>query len=305
MSEERNAPGREPHQVASLPVGSACLQRGQWEANLNSKKIPTEWMNALVMNYLSTQGHAAAAATFERETGTPQVLNPESTAVRMQIRQSIERDGNLADAIDRVVDVNPEIVEERPELLFRLKKQEFIELVRQNRTDEALEFAERELARRVEGDEGLLRELESAMALLLFEDARSSPLGQYLSEEYTHETADLLNASILASETRAVDGRSRLPHMLHLLLWLEARANDAVKKELSGSDDVLSYVPRIALGTAGDGDDEQRPTIDYEHALFSSEAARAAGRGDGSDGDGDGVGMDVDSDEDGDEEEVD
>ena len=76
---------------------------------------------------------------------------------------------------------------------------------------------------------------------------------------------------------------------------------------LGGSDDVLSYVPRIALGTAGDGDDEQRPTIDYEHALFSSEAARAAGRGDGSDGDGDGdgVGMDVDSDEDGDEEEVD
>ena len=143
MSEERNAPGREPHQVASLPVGSACLQRGQWEANLNSKKIPTEWMNALVMNYLSTQGHAAAAATFERETGTPQVLNPESTAVRMQIRQSIERDGNLADAIDRVVDVNPEIVEERPELLFRLKKQEFIELVKEKRTDEALQPAVR------------------------------------------------------------------------------------------------------------------------------------------------------------------
>ena len=291
--------------MASTPLAQR-LTRQAWEANLDAKKLPTEWMNALVMNYLTTQGHAAAAAMFERETGTPQILNAQSTAVRMRIRNAIEA-GRPAEAIDQVVDVNPEIVEERPELLFRLKKQEFIELVRQNRTDEALEFAERELARRVEGDEGLLRELESAMALLLFEDARSSPLGQYLSEEYTHETADLLNASILASETRAVDGRSRLPHMLHLLLWLEARANDAVKKELSGSDDVLSYVPRVALGTAGDGDDEQRPTIDYEHALFSSEAARAAGRGDGSDGDGDGdgVGMDVDSDEDGDEEEVD
>jgi len=292
--------------LASTPLAKR-LTRQAWEANLDAKKLPTEWMNALVMNYLTTQGHAAAASMFERETGTPQILNAQSTAVRMGIRNAIEA-GRPAEAIDQVVDVNPEIVEERPELLFRLKKQEFIELVRQNRTDEALEFAERELARRVEGDEGLLRELESAMALLLFEDARSSPLGQYLSEEYTHETADLLNASILASETRAVDGRSRLPHMLHLLLWLEARANDAVKKELSVSHDVLSdvYVPRIALGTAGDGDDEQRPTIDYEHALFSSEAARAAGRGDGGegegDGDGDGVEMDVDSDEDGEEE---
>lgn len=257
MSEERNAPGREPHQVASLPVGSACLQRGQWEANLNSKKIPTEWMNALVMNYLSTQGHAAAAATFERETGTPQVLNPESTAVRMQIRQSIERDGNLADAIDRVVDVNPEIVEERPELLFRLKKQEFIELVKEKRTGEALRFAEEELARRVEGDEGLLRELESAMALLLFEEPERGPLGHFLSQSYSHETADLLNASILASETRAGDGRSRLPVMLRLLLWLEARADEVVKRAW-GSDETrasgLSHVPRIRLEGGIDGE---------------------------------------------------
>jgi hypothetical protein len=46
------------------------LTRDGWEADLDTKKIPTEWMNSLVMNYLTTQGHAAAAATFERETGT-------------------------------------------------------------------------------------------------------------------------------------------------------------------------------------------------------------------------------------------
>lgn len=186
----------------------------------------------------------------------------------------------------QVVDVNPEIVEERPELLFRLKKQEFIELVKKNRTDEALEFAERELARRVEGDEGLLRELESAMALLLFEDAKKSPLAHFLSDEYTHETADLLNASILASETRAGDGRSRLPAMLHLLLWLEARANEVVKKDLAGSDIAgdaeplanmgLSYVPRIplAMDSISGGSGEERPAVDYARTVFASMAAR-------------------------------
>ena len=85
-----------------MPSLAQRLTRQAWEANLDSKKIPTEWMNALVMNYLTTQGHAAAAATFERETGTPQILNANSTVVRMRIRNAIERDANLAEAIDQV-----------------------------------------------------------------------------------------------------------------------------------------------------------------------------------------------------------
>ena len=333
--EPEQGPSRTPFNAGSLPEESACLQRERWEANLNSKKIPTEWMNALVMNYLTTQGHAAAAATFERETGTPQILNPESTAVRMKIRQAIERDGNPAEAIDQVVDVNPEIVEERPELLFRLKKQEFIELVKQKKTDTALRFAEEELARRVEGDEGLLRELESAMALLLFDEPENSPLGQFLSESYTHETADLLNASILASETKAGDGRSRLPVMLHLLLWLEARANEVVKKEWGNEDtpnaSELSYVPRIRLdghfgteenrsgrrpdGTAVDAVNLSEPNkaidavdavelqhaLDYANTVFGAaevsrrDRAGATGRAAGTTG----VDMDISEEEDG------
>jgi hypothetical protein len=269
-----------PSTSRTIPLSSR-LTRSAWESNLNDKKIPTEWMNALVMNYLTTQGHASAAATFERETGTPQILNPESTAVRMKIRNAIERDGNPAEAIDQVVDVNPEIVEERPELLFRLKKQEFIELVKQNRTDDALQFAEKELARRVEGEEGLLRELESAMALLMFEDPINSPLGHYLGDAYRQETADLLNASILASETRAGDGRSRLPSMLRLLLWLEARAEEVVKKEIDAAggepSSGLSFVPRIALGVTDVGNERDRGhAIDYANMVFGSAEGQGA-----------------------------
>lgn len=197
-----------------------------WRKRLKSVNIPTEWMNTLVMNYLTTQGHARAAEQFQAETGTPQVLEPEGTKVRMMIRQALER-GLPAEAIDQVVDLNPEIVEERPELLFRLKKQEFIELVGQGKTEEALEFAEHELARRIEEDASLLKELESAMALLLFEDPWKSPLEHLLGTSYRKETADELNNAILSSETK--DGVSRLPHLIHLMMWMQNRSNDLVR----------------------------------------------------------------------------
>jgi len=199
------------------------ISHSAWKKRLKSVNIPTEWMNALVMNYLTTQGHARAAESFQAETGTPQVLKPEGTNIRMMIRHALER-GRPADAIDQVVDLNPEIVEERPELLFRLKKQEFIELVGKGKYKEALEFAEQELAKRIEEDESLLKELETAIALLLFDDPKKSPLAYLLDPAYRKETADELNNAILSSETK--NGVSRLPHLIHLMMWMQRRAND-------------------------------------------------------------------------------
>lgn len=215
-----------PEKVTRNALTEQYISYGRWQKRLKSVNIPTEWMNSLVMNYLTTQGHARAAERFEAETGTPQVLKPEGTKIRMTIRHALER-GQPGDAIDQVVDLNPEIVEERPELLFRLKKQEFIELINQGKYEEALEFAEQELARRVEEDESLLKELESAMALLLFDDPHKSPLSYLMGDSYRRETADKLNNAILSSETK--DGISRLPHLIHLMMWMQLRADDLIK----------------------------------------------------------------------------
>lgn len=200
---------------------SEGLSKDSWSSSLKSVKPPTEWMNALVMNYLTTQGHARAAEQFHAETGTPMALNPEGTRIRTVIRQSIEG-GRPEEAIDKVVDLNPELLEDNPGLLFRLKKQEFIELVGKGKTEDALEFAEKELAGRVEDDDFLLKELETAMALLLFDDPSKSPLSHLLGEEYRKETADKVNSAILSSETD--QGTSRLPRLIHLLAWYQDRS---------------------------------------------------------------------------------
>ena len=228
---------------ARLALMEQYISHSAWKKRLKSVNIPTEWMNALVMNYLTTQGHARAAERFQEETGTPQVLKPEGTKIRMMIRQALER-GHPAEAIDKVVDLNPEIVEERPELLFRLKKQEFIELVAQGEQEKALEFAEQELAKRIEDESALLKELETAVALLLFDDPKASPLAHLLDPAYRKETADQLNNAILSSETK--DGVSRLPHLIHLMMWMQCRANDLTlrifAKERKADDGQETYV---------------------------------------------------------------
>jgi len=226
------------------------IAHSAWKKRLKSVKIPTEWMNALVMNYLTTQGHARAAESFEAETGTPQVLKPEGTNIRMKIRHALER-GRPSDAIDQVVDLNPEIVEERPELLFRLKKQEFIELVSKGEYEKALEFAEEELAKRIEEDASLLKELESAIALLLFDDPKQSPLSHLLDASYRKETADELNNAILSSETK--NGVSRLPHLIHLMMWMHSRADSLVlpifDKEPENMPHIVPWINPLLAGS--------------------------------------------------------
>lgn len=260
--------GTDASEEARNALKETYISHSAWKKRLKSVNIPTEWMNALVMNYLTTQGHARAAERFQAETGTPQVLKPEGTNIRMMIRHALER-GRPADAIDQVVDLNPEIVEERPELLFRLKKQEFIELVGKGKHKEALEFAEQELAKRIEEDESLLKELESAIALLLFDDPQNSPLAYLLDPSYRKETADELNNAILSSETK--NGVSRLPHLIHLMMWMQCRADDLLlptfgndSKDSSEKTHIVPWIDPLHAGSS----------ITYQDILSSTETGQ-------------------------------
>ena len=138
----------------------------------------------------------------------------------MRVRKAIE-DGNSDQAIEQVSDLNPQILEEHPELLFRLKKQHFIELVREGKMEEALQFAEEELAHRVENNHQLLQELEESMTLLMFESPEASPMARLMKLGHREKTASELNAAILHSESQA--GAAKLPSLIKLMLWCQNR----------------------------------------------------------------------------------
>eukprot|EP00775_Hariotina_reticulata_P006104 gene6104-6342_t len=194
-----------------------------WEAKLAAVKVAKEDMNRLVMNFLVTEGYVEAARMLEQESGTAPGVELSSITDRMEIRQAVQS-GQVEEAIDKVNDLNPEILEEQHSLYFHLQQQRLIELIRQNKTEEALAFAQEYLAPHGEENDAFLEELERTVALLAFADAKASPVGELMDVAQRQKTASELNAAILSSQ-----GQEREPRLLLLLkmmLWAQQQLDD-------------------------------------------------------------------------------
>lgn len=65
-----------------------------------------------------------------------------------------------------------------------LQQLHLIELIRDNKIEEALHFAQEQLSESGETDPAILHELERTMALLAFEDPTKSPFGDLLNQAH-------------------------------------------------------------------------------------------------------------------------
>lgn len=162
---------------------------------------------------------------FQQESGTPTGVDLESITDRMEIRKFVQS-GNVEAAIDRVNDLNPEILEGHSDLFFHMQQQRLIELIREGKTDEALEFAQEYLAPHGEENPQYLEELERTIALLAFEDVKGSPVADLMDIAQRQKTARELNAAILNSQCQ--EEEPRLPHLLKMMIWAQNRLKKRV-----------------------------------------------------------------------------
>ncbi|OAE30231.1 hypothetical protein AXG93_4295s1870 [Marchantia polymorpha subsp. ruderalis] len=190
------------------------ITKEEWEKKLADVKIRKEDMNKLVMNFLVTEGYVEAAEKFQMESGTQH---------RMAVRKAVQC-GNVEDAIEKVNDLNPEILDTNPQLFFHLQQQRLIELIRSGSVEEALQFAQEELAPRGEENHAFLEELERTVALLAFEDTASCPVGELLDVSQRQKTASELNAAILTSQSHEKD--PKLPSLLKMLIWAQNQLDE-------------------------------------------------------------------------------
>eukprot|EP00126_Sphaerothecum_destruens_P009420 Sdes_comp20502_c0_seq6m14983 len=121
-------------------------------------------LNKLVMNYLVIEGYKDAAEKFMKESGEAPSLDLASIEERMKIREAVQH-GNISRAIELVNDLNPEILDMNPQLYFHLQQQTLIELIRENRIEEALNFAQEELAPR--GEENVKKQKKKVLCIVL------------------------------------------------------------------------------------------------------------------------------------------
>lgn len=197
----------------------------EWEKKLAAVKIRKEDLNALVMNFLVTEGYVQAAQTFQKESGTAPGVDLGSIMDRTLIRQAVQS-GNVDEAIDRVNDLNPEILEERAVVHFHLQQQRLIELIRGGHVDAALQFAQDYLAPRGEENAAFLAELERTITLLAFEDTANCPLQFLLEPAQRQKTASELNAAILSSKCQ--EKEARLPVLLKMMLWSQKQLDETL-----------------------------------------------------------------------------
>jgi hypothetical protein len=231
--------------AAMTNAARRSVPAAEWSARLEAVRASRADADRLVMDWLVTEGHAAAARAFAAEAGADPGADLDAAAAREGVRRAAAA-GDVEAAVEAVNDLDPDVLEERPELVFRLQQQRLIELVRGGATAEALAYARARLAPRGEDAPALLEELERTVALLLFEDPAASPLGALLDPAQRRRAARELNAAVLQAQGRPRE--ARLPALLKLLDWLQAQLEEAADAPR------LDLEARLAAGGAGGGE---------------------------------------------------
>jgi len=168
----------------------------------------------LVLDYLRLSGRTRAARYLEKEldvTGPSQVTDKDEELG--EIRRHILQ-GDIQGAVEAINDALPELLDSDESLMFRLKLQAFVELLRSPGYDlkEALAFAAEEL---VPCPPDHRKALEETMALMAFENPIDSPLKHVFDRQkgLAHE----VNRRMLKSQGIA---GPRLDETLREATWL-------------------------------------------------------------------------------------
>jgi len=206
--------GSEKHEITT---------KEDWIKLLEDNDVGRSNMNKLIMNYLVTEGFKEAAEKFQQESGVTPSVNLHSLDDRMRIRDAI-MNGRIEEATTLVNQLHAELLDNDRYLYFHLQQLHLIELIRNNRVEEALSFAQSHLSEAGEEDPSVLTELERTIALLAFEDPLSSPFGDLLSPSHRQKVASEVNAAILKMEHQESTA-PKISTLLKLILWAQEKLN--------------------------------------------------------------------------------
>jgi len=207
----------------------ALITRTEWDKKLAGVPLSRDKLNQLVMNFLVVEGFQDVASKFSKEAAISPDISLELVGARMDIQESIHL-GQIQEATEKINDFDPEILELNPLLSLSLESQKLIELIRTERAEEALAFAQNELAPRAATCAEFLPELEQIMMLVAFGAKRCAglPCNFLLDQQRRKKIASHVNEAILRSQ-----GQSEEPHLSLLLKRLFWEQQQLAKQSFS------------------------------------------------------------------------
>ncbi|PLB39700.1 uncharacterized protein BDW47DRAFT_102947 [Aspergillus candidus] len=204
-----------------------------FERKVDEVKPSKTDINYLVMDYLITNGYPAAAKKFAVEANIQPKTDVDSVQERVDIRTAIHS-GNIQAAIEKINELNPQILDENPSLHFALLRLQLVELIRScsaspdGDISPALEFATSQLAPRAPTNPQFLDDLERTLALLIFPTETLTPsLAPLLHPNLRKDIATSVNEAILQSQGARKEARLR--NLVKLRAWAEQKAREAKK----------------------------------------------------------------------------
>lgn len=223
----------------------------EWNQKLRDVKINQSYalicnllcseLNLLVMDFFEVEGYYDAAEKFAQECSnlSGQLSDDTVTSMRQraQIRSCIT-DGNIDRSIQLINEYNPAVLDHNQRLFFALQQQKLVELIRCERLEEALEFAQEDLAPLAEENPEFLEQLERTMALLAFDLKANEAVVEVLNPLNRQRVAHQVNEALLEASGR--EKESRLVSVLKLLAWgqtkLQERLNFPVIRDFAHPD---------------------------------------------------------------------
>eukprot|EP00922_Rhytidocystis_sp_ex-Travisia-forbesii_P034327 GHVS01050970.1.p2 GENE.GHVS01050970.1~~GHVS01050970.1.p2 ORF type:complete len:433 (+),score=89.33 GHVS01050970.1:499-1797(+) len=196
-------------------------------------------LQEVIMNYFTVSGCEEAAAAFAEEAAIQSEMPVESMGLRKKIRQAVMT-GNVTKAIACINRIEPKILEGNPELSFRLKQQQLLQLIEMGDSQQAISFAQEELAPSVKLHPELLPELEKSMSLLFFSDL-SSKTAQRLSGGVgqREDAAERIDDEIL--DFYNIEKESTLEMMVKDLILTQQQLERSSAEYISRSQESSNY----------------------------------------------------------------
>ncbi|KAI8039760.1 hypothetical protein M5D96_007182 [Drosophila gunungcola] len=177
-----------------------------WPHRMTSFQCRQADLNRLVMDYLVTEGYQEAAKRFMTEASVKPGPHMDTIGDRLRIQDAV-----------------------------RVGQLRLIEMIRDQKMEKALKFAQSKAAGFVNVDPRHFHEVERTMGLLAFDRPEYSPYGELMYYSYRQKVANEVNAAMLRCEdannkVKEAPMEPRMMFLIKLILWAQA------KLELEGCD---------------------------------------------------------------------
>lgn len=171
------------------------ISNNKWESEREKIKVNKKLINKMIIKHLIYEANEEAVLSFEKESGIIHDYDKDLLHLRSEIKKNIYS-GKIDNVIDLINEIDTDILRnERIE--FELLKLKFIEYLKQNKSEEALEFAKNKLYALAENNDDNNSELKKLMLLFMYDDINKSPFINFLNNDYFKSVFSIVNNEIL------------------------------------------------------------------------------------------------------------